>query len=158
MFRSLLLMALFTPAVPAPAGAMADPASLRGRVEAFAGQAVAVDPRLRMPDCPQLRLAWRDERQSAVTATCEAPRWRMLFPVGGAVGQQAPEQRNITPAVRRGDPVQVLVEGAGFRLVADGVAGGAARAGERVVVRNLKTGRLLVAMVGDDGILRLAGK
>lgn len=152
MLRYILLMALC-----APAAAMAAPASLRDRVEAFAGRAVAIDPRLMLPDCPALQLAWRDERQVAVVAACEAPRWRLVFPTGGAVAPAAAGPA-AAPVVRRGDPVQVLVEGAGFRLLADGVAGGTARAGERVLVRNLKTGRLLVALVGDDGALRLAGK
>lgn len=141
---SLLLFAGAAHSVAGHAGA----ADLRREAEAFAGRPVAVDPRLRVPDCAY-DLGWRGDRR-AVVAQCAG--WRVVLPIAAA--GSPPD----APAIRRGDPVQVEAVGGGYRLLVDGIADGPARPGGRVVVRNLQSGRRMIAEMGTDGVLRLAGK
>ncbi len=139
--------------------AMANGQNLRQQAEAFAGQPVALDPRLPVPDCQRFVLGWRGSGQTAILATCEASGWRMVLPVGRR-RQAMTDTHPVSPVaeIRRGDPVQVRVEGRGFRLLVDGVAMGNAGPGRRVVVRNLSSGRQMIATVLADGSLELSGK
>ena len=124
------------------------------QVLAFAGRPPIIDPRLHIPDC-SYQLAWHDARQRAILAQCPENGWRMLVPLAA---ERAEAPAAAVPTIRRGDPVQVEAAGAGYRLLVDGVADGPARAGGRVIVRNLQSGRRMVAEMGEDGVLRLAGK
>jgi hypothetical protein len=127
-------------------------AEVRRLAEAMAGRPVRVDPRLAVPACKGgLEVTWRDDSRRALRVRCLAPGWHYVLPVGG----EGTASR--TPLIRRGQPVQVLTGGAGFRVVIEGVAEGEGHIGQRVVVRNLRSGQRLLADVGADGALRLAG-
>lgn len=127
-------------------------ADLQKAVTEFAGQPVGIDPRLRVPQCAW-QLEWRDDRREAIVAHCPEQAWRAVLPMASARPELAE-----APSVRRGDPVTVEVAGNGYRLQVDGVADGPVRPGGRVVVRNLRSGRKMIAEMGADHVLRLAGK
>jgi flagella basal body P-ring formation protein FlgA len=81
-------------------------------------------------------------------ARCASTGWQLGLPL--AVAPTA------AVLVRRGQPVQVVAEGSGYRVSIDGVAEGEGRAGGLVRVRNVRTGRKFLAAVGPDGRLLLA--
>lgn len=136
--------------------ALIAPAALQRQVEAFAGQAALVDPRLLLPGCAQPEFGWGPGGRS-VAVHCSAPEWRVFVPVaGGAVDTPPPPVAAVStvPAIRRGDQVSLEVAGAGFVIALDGVADGDAKDG-RVAVRPVAGGRRLNGIIGDDGRVRL---
>lgn len=134
-------------------GAQAGVADFRRELEAFAGGPVRFDPRIGVPNCAAFEFRWRDDSRRAIEASCREGGWRLVLPAGAS----APQGRALA-LVRRGDPVQVEAAGHGYRLMLDGVAEGDGRPGERLVVRNLNTGRRMIAEMDDGGALRLAAR
>lgn len=146
------LLALFM-ATPLVAQEMA--VSLRAQLEAFAGQPVALDPRVGAPPCADgVRIDWRDASGRALLARCPATGWQLVVPVG-SLARSAPDRR---PAllVRRGEPVVVRVGGAGFQVQVEGEALAEGRAGDRILVRNRRTGQRFAVEIAEDGVLQLA--
>jgi flagella basal body P-ring formation protein FlgA len=140
------------------------PATLQMQVEAFAGQAALVDPRLLLPACARPDFAWASGGRS-VMVRCAAPEWRVFIPVGEAgstvpvlvnppMPSPAPEPAG--PAIRRGDRVSLEIGGAGFVIAMDAVAEADARDG-RVALRPVAGGRRLTGLIDDDGHVRLRG-
>lgn len=146
--RTLISLALIAFGAEAQAGA------LKLQAEAFSGQAVFLDPRLPVPDCPDgIDLAWRGDARTSLLAHCSATGWAMVIPVASARHGAAGRSPII---VRRGQPVQVMMSGNGFRVLVEGIAERDGRAGERVVVRNLRSGRRMAVEIGADGGMLLA--
>jgi len=138
----------------ATAQAQAGSSDIRKQAEAFSGQAVALDPRLSIPACPEpVEIAWRSDARSSLLARCRAKGWSLVIPVAlerrAAAGKAA-------AIVRRGQPVQVMANGNGFRVLVEGIAERDGRAGERLVVRNLRSGRRMLVDIGVDGGISLA--
>lgn len=145
----------------ASAGLLA-PAALQMQVEAFAGKAALVDPRLLLPACGRPDFAWASGGRS-VMVHCGAPEWRVFIPVGegGAVAASpasvaGPVRDNAAPAIRRGDRVSLEVGGAGFVIAMDAVAEADSRDG-RVALRPVAGGKRLYGVIDDDGHVRLRG-
>jgi hypothetical protein len=143
----------------AGAGLLA-PAALQMQVEAFAGQAALVDPRLLLPACARPDFAWASGGRS-VMVHCAAPEWRVFIPVGegGAVAPvelPAPRRDLAAPAIRRGDRVSLEIGGAGFVIAMDAVAEADSRDG-RVALRPVAGGRRLYGVIDDEGHVRLRG-
>ncbi|MBC7521332.1 MAG: flagella basal body P-ring formation protein FlgA [Sandarakinorhabdus sp.] len=154
------LTLLLQAAVAAPAPPMITPARLQAAVEVFAGQPALVDPRLLLPACARPEMAFAGGGRS-VMVRCAAPEWRVFIPVGSDVAgslpaSAAPAGDRAAPLVRRGDRVMVEVEGDGFVVGMEALAEADARDG-RVTVRPASGGRRLVAMVDDDGHVRIRG-
>ena len=128
----------------------------KAEAEAFAGQAIVLDPRLPVPACSGgFAFAWRSEAQSSVVARCASTAWTMILPVAAA---QRASSRSAPPVVRRGQPVQVMVGGNGFRVLAEGIAERDGRAGERIAVRNIRSGRRMVVDIEPDGAIVLTAR
>jgi len=145
----------------AGAGLLA-PAALQLQVEAFAGKAALVDPRLLLPACGQPDFAWASGGRS-VMVQCAAPEWRVFIPVGGGGAVvvtptvvPAARRDGDAPAIRRGDRVSLEIDGAGFVIAMDAVAEADARDG-RVVLRPVAGGKRLHGVIDDDGHVRLRG-
>jgi len=133
----------------------AAPVSLKGQAEAFSGQSVSLDPRLPVPACTDgIDIAWRSDTRSSLVARCAATGWSLVIPTAA---ERSSAFGRAPPIVRRGQPVQVMASGNGFRVLVEGVADQDGRAGERVVVRNLRSGRRMVVDIRTDGALILAG-
>lgn len=140
-------------AAPAPGSAVSSAVALRAQAEAFAGRGVLLDPRTSVPECAvALALRWRDASGRALLAECPTTGWRLVLPVAGHSFQRQPA------TIRRGDPVTVRMAGPGFAIRLEAVAEGEGRAGGRVLVRNLRSGERVAAVVGADGQLWLAGQ
>jgi flagella basal body P-ring formation protein FlgA len=143
---------------------MITPARLQAAVEVFAGQPALVDPRLLLPACGRPEMAFAGGGRS-VMVRCAAPEWRVFIPVGSGVAGAFPASAapaappaadRAAPLVRRGDRVMVEIEGDGFVVGMEGLAEADARDG-RVTVRPASGGRRMVAMVDDDGRVRIRG-
>ncbi|WP_112381660.1 flagella basal body P-ring formation protein FlgA [Sphingomonas carotinifaciens] len=133
--------------------AFQDTAGLDRAVAAFTGHAVgevggartAVDPRLRLAQCPTVAISWRTPAQDAVVIACAGPDWRIFVPVNrpaAAVAApaalrpaMAPATTREPPVIRRGDPVMIEAGSNGFSISREGVAMGDAAPGARFMVR-----------------------
>ena len=138
------------------------PAALQMQVEAFAGKAALVDPRLLLPACGRPDFAWASGGRS-VMVQCAAPEWRVFIPVGegGAAAATPPtvpaaQHDSAAPAIRRGDRVSLEIGGAGFVIAIDAVAEADSRDG-RVALRPVAGGKRLHGVIDDDGHVRLRG-
>ncbi|WP_194743904.1 flagella basal body P-ring formation protein FlgA [Thermaurantiacus tibetensis] len=143
---------LLLPALPGLAAAGNGAAALRAEAEAAAGAPVAIDPRLRVPDCPGgFRFAPGAEGRTLRIA-CPANGWQAVAPVASSSASAAsPAGARPAPSVRRGDVVTVGFDGPGFRVTVEAVAEASAGPGERVMLRNRLTGQRFPATVGTDG-------
>jgi flagellar basal body P-ring formation protein FlgA len=148
------------------AGALLAPAVLQSQVEAFAGQAALVDPRLLLPACARPEFGWGPGGRS-VMVHCAMPEWRVFVPVGGggaaaAVKPPSPSPTRVAasppaiPAIRRGDRVSLEVGGDGFVIAMDVVADTDSKDG-RVALRPVAGGRRLNGIIDADGHVRLHG-
>ncbi len=148
--RTLLSIILLCSAFEAAAGA----GPLKQQAEAFSGQPVSLDSRLSVPDCPDgLTFAWRSDARSSLIARCNATGWGLVIPV--AAGKALASAR-APIIVRRGEPLQVIAGGKGFRVLVDGIAERDGRAGERIVVRNQRSGRRMTVDIDADGAIMLS--
>ncbi|MBW6524070.1 flagella basal body P-ring formation protein FlgA [Sphingomonas sp. RHCKR47] len=158
------------------AAAFQDVASLDRAVAAFTarpigsegGARAAVDPRLRLAQCPTVALSWRSDAHDAVVVSCAGPDWRIFVPVlappraaaatpavvsaGGAMTPKA-----LPPVIRRGDPVTIEAGSDGFSITREGVAIGDAAPGARLMVRVDGTPRPVQAVAVDTGRATLPG-
>ena len=162
------------------ATAFQDTGSLDRAVAAFTARPVgseggaraAVDPRLRLAQCPTVALSWRSEAHDAVVVSCSGPDWRIFVPVlappraatatpavvGAVVGAGAAMTPKATPAViRRGDPVTIEAGSDGFSITREGVAIGDAAPGARFMVRVDGTPRPVQAVAVEAGRATLPG-
>lgn len=147
------LISLAALAAPALAQANFQDTQLLDRaVESFTGKPIgseggartAVDPRLRLASCPTLMFSWRQDNHDAVVVSCPQPQWRIYVPVlmpPAPVAPATPTQTALAPVpakpqlvIKRGDPVSVAVETAGFSVSRDGIAMNDAPAGGRLLV------------------------
>ncbi|MDQ2891767.1 MAG: flagella basal body P-ring formation protein FlgA [Pseudomonadota bacterium] len=171
MMLSLLLAA----AVPATASHQDTPALDRA-VAAFTGHGIgddggartAIDPRLRLAQCPTVALSWRTDRHDAVVVACSGPNWRLFVPVIGTVAVvagAAPAATRVAyappvklePVIKRGDPVTIEAGDAGFSISREGVAIGDAAPGERFMVRVDGTRTPVQAVAVGSGRATLPG-
>ena len=135
------------------AGALVSPTVLQMQVEAFSGQPAIVDPRLLLPACARPDFAWGPGARSVIVH-CGGPEWRVFVPVGGGGAiEAAPVVAATTPAIRRGDRVNLEVGGEGFLVSMDAIADADSRDG-RVALRPVAGGRRLYGMIGADGHVR----
>jgi hypothetical protein len=125
-------------------------ALLQAEAGRLAGRPVAVDARLVLADCAEMRMRLLD---GGVEARCVAPAWRVILPFEDGPQKVAAAARPRGPV--RGARVETVVAGAGFevraRLVADGPAG----AGETWL--KAKGGRRVRGRLDEDGRARPAG-
>ena len=119
-------------------------AGFTGRpIGAEGGARTPVDARLRLAACPMVSMAWMSEAHDAVVVSCTAPQWKIYVPVVSAPrpAGQAPVAAYrpaapvaAAPVIKRGDPVTVSANAAGFAITREGVALGDAAPGARFFV------------------------
>lgn len=128
--------------------------SLEARATEFAGAPVTIDPRIALPPCADAAdLRWHEVGRS-VEARCDG--FAMVLPVAG-VGRSGGTGSSAGPVVvKRGDPVLISAAGSGYRVVLEARAEANGRAGERIRARNVKSGEIVLADVGEGGALTLA--
>lgn len=153
MLRRLPLL-LAAAAAPALAAAPFQNTALIDRgVTQFTGRAIGeeggarapVDARLRLAACAMVSMAWRAETHDAVVVTCTGPDWRLFVPVRLAAAPPRAAAPLVAPpqtaaerpaiVIKRGDPVTVAAQSAGFSITREGLAASDASVGARFLVR-----------------------
>ncbi len=134
------------------AAAHQDTAALDRAVAAFTGRPIgedggaraAIDPRLRLKQCPTVALSWRTDAHDAVVVSCGGPEWRLFVPVrmpaqsasvARAPAAAAPASMAAEKIIKRGDPLLIEAGSDGFSITREGVAMADAAAGQRLMVR-----------------------
>lgn len=170
MFRLAIAAALI--AVPSAAAAQFQDTTLLDRaVEQFTGTPMgreggartAIDPRLKLADCPMVAMHWRADNHDSVVVSCTGPEWRIYVPV--MTPPPPPPAEKPAPVVaarpeiviKRGDPVTVEVTAAGFQITRDGVAMSDAPAGGRLLVDVNGTRKPIQAIALETGRATLPG-
>ena len=150
---SIALLTLALAATPLPH----DLDRLRADVAAYSGGVPLLDPRLVLAACAAPQLAWADGGHGAVSVTCAAPAWRVFVAVQGVAITAGMARVAARPLllVRRGDAVTVNAGGQGFSVAVAAIAESDGAAGARIRVRNRSSGSTMLALVGDDGSLRV---
>jgi flagellar basal body P-ring formation protein FlgA len=132
-------------------------------VGAEGGARTPVDARLRLAACPMVSLNWMSDTHDAVVVSCTAPAWKIYVPVvsaprampaaGAPVRAAAPVAT--APVIKRGDPVTVSANAAGFAITREGVAMGDAAPGARFLVDmdGSRKGVQAVAIAAGQAIL-----
>jgi hypothetical protein len=130
---------------PAGAGII----ELRQQLSQFAGENIAMDERLRVPNCASgYSLRWLDADRTAIAASCDAANWRVVLPIQhGATASR----------IRRGQLIRVETAGPGFRLSVDAVAEGQGMPGVAITMRNSASGRRFGAVAAPDGRMIVPG-
>ncbi len=104
-----------------------DLGNLDARIAAV-GSAAPVDRRLKLPRCP-LPAEIAPVGGNAIAVRCPSLGWRILVPMTAAPQNQS------EPDVRKGDTVELFVEGAGFSISTSATAVEDGRIGHAVRVR-----------------------
>ncbi|MCD2314751.1 flagella basal body P-ring formation protein FlgA [Sphingomonas sp. IC-11] len=129
-----------------------DTAALDRAVAAFTGRPIgedggaraAIDPRLRLRQCPTVALSWRTDAHDAVVVSCAGPEWRLFVPIRMPAQSASVARPPAAPAaasmaaekiIKRGDPLVIEAGSDGFSITREGVAMADAAAGQRLMVR-----------------------
>lgn len=170
---SLAFLAMMLAAPPALASAdrtRTDPASIDLAVAAFTGARIgepggarnAADPRLSLARCnSDLRTSWHGARRAAVRVECEGPEpWRIFVATlpSTSASMQSParpamgsfEKNRV--AVKRGDPVTVIVRGSGFIVQQAGEALENGTVGDWIGIRTTRRGEPIRARIERPGL------
>lgn len=158
MIPLLLLAAAFQPTP-----------TLDRAVAAFTGHAIgeeggaraAIDPRLRLAQCPTVAISWRSDAHDAAVVACSGPDWRVFVPIRQPIapaGKTLPAvAAKAEPVIRRGDPVIIEAGDGGFQITREGVAAGDAAPGARVAIRVDGTTQPVQAVAVASGRATLPG-
>ena len=166
--KTVLLPVLLL-AAPANAAAFQDMSALENRLAAAlgagigepGGPAAPIDRRLHLAQCPQA-VTIDPPAMGAVALRCPSLGWRLRVPLQrlagtGLVAMSAKAE----PAVRRGDPVDLVATSAGFSVSVGAVAQEDGAPGARIRVKTEGEGRgsgqVLFAEVIESGRVALPG-
>lgn len=174
---ALVLAALTIPPVAAqgrseaPAG-VTDPAEIDRAVQAFTGAAIGeaggalapADQRLRLAACAQaLTTSWHGTARAAVRVECQSTPgpsgpWRIFVatrPASDSPPGNSPRARSApaSPAVKRGDPVTVVVRGRGFSVQQAGEATESGQPGDWIAVRTSRKAEPVRARIERPGLV-----
>jgi len=129
------------------------------------GLAAPIDRRLKLATCPQ-SVTIDPPALGAVALRCVPLGWRIRVPLqrlsgaAASVGATAMVAK-VEPAVRRGDPVDLVAETGGFSVSVNAVAQEDGAPGARIRVKTERDGRpqgqILFAEVIEPGRVRLPG-
>lgn len=138
-------------------GTLTDPAAIDRAVADFTGAEIGevggarmpADRRLRLAPCAQpLETSWHGRAGSTVAVACAGPQsWRIFISVNAA--RPAAER---APAVKRGDPVTVVVRGRGFTVQQSGEAMESGAVGDWIAVRTTRSAEPVRARVERPGL------
>ena len=157
MIACLPLFAALVSAQEARPSGYTDPAEIDRAVADFAGAGIGetggarspADRRLRLAACPQpLAVDWHSAARTSVAVACPAPRgWRIFIAMNAA-----PQAQASTRAVRRGDPVTVIVRGRGFTVQQTGEAMENGAVGDWIPVRTQRQSEPVRARIERPGL------
>jgi flagellar basal body P-ring formation protein FlgA len=171
--RHLLVLLALTAATPAAAQHFEDLADVEQRVIAALGASIGeaggparpIDRRLRLARCPE-PVGVEEPALGAVTVRCASLGWRIRVPLARGEGGEMREARPAGAAVRstrrelavrRGDPVVLVVVSGGFTVSRQATADQDGAVGDRIRVRTEPRAPLMVGEVLPDGRVALAG-
>ena len=124
------------------------------------GPAAPIDRRLKLAQCPT-NVAIDPPVMGAIALRCPGAGWRIRVPLarlGGAVQQAAYSAPvKAEPVIRRGDPVDLVAEQAGFSVSVSAVAQEDGALGSRIRVKTDGKNTFIFAEVIDAGLVRLPG-
>lgn len=167
------LIALFTAPLAAKSATSPtlEPAAIDRAVRAFTGAEIGevggarapADPRLRLAACARpLTTSWHGITRAAVAVSCTEARgssgpWRILVatrPSPQAFQSASPLVRaaRATPAIKRGDPVTVVVRGRGFTVQQAGEAMESGHLGDWIGVRTARQADPVRARIERPGL------
>lgn len=171
IFAAMGVAGLMASAPTAAQSGFQDTSAIDRAVQAFTGKPMGVeggartpvDTRLKLASCPMVSMAWRAENHDSVVVTCTGPEWRLYVPVLAPPPPPAPAV--IAPVVaakpeiviKRGDPITVEVNAAGFAISREGIAMGDAPAGGRLLVDVDGTKKPIQAIAVESGRATLPG-
>jgi flagella basal body P-ring formation protein FlgA len=145
---------------PAQASRFTDPAMIDRAVAAFTGAEpgtpggarLPADRRLRLAACAApLAVAWHGPARTAVSVECAGPQsWRIFVAVDG--GGAAAPGRAVSPAVKRGDALTIMVRGRGFSVQQAGEAIEGGMVGDWIFVRTARKAEPLRARIERPGL------
>jgi flagellar basal body P-ring formation protein FlgA len=139
-------------ASPAFADNFEDLAALDARV-AELGIADAIDPRIRLPRCPEPALL--DANMPGMVAIrCASLGWRLRVPLRAESSNAALPSQKL--AVQRGETVNVMIVGDSYSLSYDGIAMDDGPVGGTVRVKFSTRGAFLTATVTGPGAVEIA--
>lgn len=129
------------------------------------GPVTPLDRRMRLAACPQPAEV-EPPYAGAAVLRCATTGWRIRVPVlpGGmprallaSQSPRAPLRERVEPVIRRGDPVEIRAEHAGFTVTKQMIADQDGAPGQRIRVRTEPHARPVVVEVVDVGLARLPG-
>ena len=121
---------------------------------AAGGTPVPIDRRIKLANCPQTPEV-SNVAGGAVAVRCPALGWRIRVSVEPAVGPSAASASEIV--VRRGDSVELVVEGRGYSASALGTSLDEGGAGSRIRVKIPTSAVPLSAIVVRAGVASISG-
>ncbi|MEO0464075.1 MAG: flagella basal body P-ring formation protein FlgA [Pseudomonadota bacterium] len=167
MFSPLTPPLLASEPSPADAAPWTAPSAIDRAVEAFTGAPIgtaggaraAADPRLRLAACETpLLTTWHGTRRAAVRVECQGPKpWRVFVatrPLASAAQFTSVTRsaRPASPAIKRGDPITVVVRGRGFTVQQSGEALENGGIGEWIGIRTTRRGEPVRARIERPGL------
>lgn len=124
------------------------------------GPAAPIDRRLKLAPCPAT-VAIDPPLMGAIALRCPAAGWRIRVPLArlstGMVPGAAGAQIAVEPAVRRGDPVDLVAESSGFSVSVSATAQEDGAPGSRIRVKTDGKNSIIFAEVIDSGRVKLPG-
>jgi len=128
------------------------------------GPVAPIDRRMKLAACPGAAEVEAPYAGAAVLRCAEIG-WRIRVPVlpGGMIraaaapARQIARQEKADPVIRRGDPVEIRAEYAGFTVTKQMIADQDGAPGDRIRVRTEPRARPIVVEVVDVGVARLPG-
>ena len=126
------------------------------------GPLVPIDRRMRLAACP-IGIQVDPPSAGAVTVRCTTAGWRLRVPLMRASSQTASGGGDgsrpgfASADIRKGDPVQLVAQGASYSISVDATALEDANIGNRIRVSPASKGGTLFAEVVDVGRVRLIG-
>lgn len=127
------------------------------------GPMAPIDRRMRLAACPT-GIQLDPPSAAAITVRCTTAGWRLRVPlmrangaIAGAAGQNGGPAGLGAADIRKGDPVQLIAQGASYSISVDATAMEDGRIGNRIRVSSASKGSTLFAEVIDIGRVRLLG-
>ena len=129
-------------------------AALGADVGTPGGPSQPIDRRLKLARCPQPATI-DPPALGAIAIRCEAIGWRIRVPM--AYVAATPMAAKVQPVVRKGDPVELFVETAGFSVSTEAIAQEDGAMGDRIRVKSDPKAPIMIAEVVDGGRVRVPG-
>jgi flagellar basal body P-ring formation protein FlgA len=130
-------------------------AALGADVGTPGGPAQPIDRRLKLARCPQPATI-DPPALGAIAIRCEAIGWRIRVPMTYVQSAAVPTVK-APPIVRKGDPVELFVETAGFSVSTEAIAQEDGAMGDRIRIKSDPKAPIMIAEVVDGGRVRVPG-